>query len=290
MTAVPAEYEAAIAAVRPDLAGAPMVLHTRGWDSDAVAAGRTIFKFPKRSEAVPRLRREARLLALVRPRVPIAVPGMRLHEAPRLFSEHAMIPGEVIETREYEALDEGRRQAMAEALAGFYAALHAIPVAEAVAIGVAPKPEWPPASATLPILVRLLPAEVLSFAHRAFAAYAALPSEDDILGYFDGHGWNMAFDHEHGRLNGVYDFADAGVGPRSREFTYSSLTSGDLTARMIDSYERLTGRPIDRRAVAVRTAVQMLSELAEPDMAVEAARGTALRWHAYMQARPDLRI
>jgi aminoglycoside phosphotransferase (APT) family kinase protein len=290
MTAVPAEYQAAIAAVRPDLAGAPMVRHTRGWDSDAVEAGRTIFKFPKRPEAVPRLRLEARLLALVRPRVPIAVPDMRLYEAPRLFSEHAMIPGEVIETRQYEALDESRRQAMAEALAGFYAALHAIPVAEAVAVGVEPKPEWPPASETLPVLARLLPTEVHSFACRAFAAYAALPQEDEVLGYFDGHGWNMAFDHEQGRLNGVYDFADAGIGPRSREFTYSNLTSGDLTARMIDGYERLTGRPIDRRTVAVRTAVQMLSELAEPGMDIEAALAVALRWHGYMQSRPELRI
>ncbi len=37
----------------------PMVLHTRGWDSNAVEAGDTIFKFPKRDEAVERLRREA---------------------------------------------------------------------------------------------------------------------------------------------------------------------------------------------------------------------------------------
>jgi hypothetical protein len=100
----------------------------------------------------------------------------------------------------------------------------------------------------------------------------------------------MAFDHEQGRLNGVYDFADAGIGPRSREFTYSNLTSGDQTARMIDGYERLTGRPIDRRTVAVRTAVQMLSELAEPGLDIESALAVALRWHGYMQSRPELRI
>ncbi len=44
-----------------------------------------------------------------------------------------------------------------------------------------------------------------------------------VFGYFDGHGWNMAFDHEQGVLNGVYDFADAAIGPRSREFVYSNL-------------------------------------------------------------------
>ncbi len=33
----------------------------------------------------------------------------------------------------------------------------------------------------------------------------------------------MAFDHETGVLNGVYDFADAAIGPLSREFTYAEI-------------------------------------------------------------------
>ena len=70
------EYRAAVRAVRPDLADVPMVLHTRGWDSNAVEAGDTIFKFPKHAEAPARLRREARFLALIAPRVPLAVPRM----------------------------------------------------------------------------------------------------------------------------------------------------------------------------------------------------------------------
>ncbi len=85
-----------------------------------------------------------------------------------------------------------------------------------------------------------------------------LPAEDPVFGYFDGHGWNMAFDHEQGVLNGVYDFADAAIGPVSREFTYSNLTAPDLTNRMIPIYEALSGRRIDRRTVALRTSVQHL--------------------------------
>src|SRR5690242_12981633 len=134
-----ADYRAAIAVVRPDLAGMPMLVHTAGWDSDAVEVGDTIFKFPKRPDAVPRLRKEARLLARVRPRVPLTVPDMRLHETPVVFSEHAKIPGEMIETPQYDVLTAPQRQAMAEALAGFYAALHAIPPEEARAAGAAVK-------------------------------------------------------------------------------------------------------------------------------------------------------
>ncbi|MEO7223248.1 MAG: aminoglycoside phosphotransferase family protein, partial [Devosia sp.] len=197
-------YRDAIRAVRPDLADLPMVLHTRGWDSDAVEAGDAIFKFPKHADAPPRLRREAKFLELIAPRVPLAVPRMKLHETPMLFSEHVMIPGTIIETAGYDVLNEAQKQAMAEALAGFYAALHAIPVSEAIAAGAEPKPEWPEAAAVLPVLHDRLPAAVHEFAERAFAAYLELPHEDEIFGYFDGHGWNMAFDHERGVLNGVY--------------------------------------------------------------------------------------
>ena len=52
------DYREAIRAVRPDLGDVPMVLHTRGWDSNAVEAGDTIFKFPKHPQAPARLRRE----------------------------------------------------------------------------------------------------------------------------------------------------------------------------------------------------------------------------------------
>ena len=267
-----------------------MRLHTRGWDSDAVEIGDAIFKFPKRPEAIARLRKEAGLLALLGPRVPLAVPDMRLHETPRLFSEHVKIPGDIIEAAAYEALDGARQQAMAEALAAFYAALHAIPVVEAVAAGADPKPEWPATGAILPILADRLPAALGAFAKSCFAAYEAMPAEDDVFGYFDGHGWNMAFDHERGVLNGVYDFADAGIGPRSRDFTYSNLTSGHLTDRLLAAYERRTGRVIDRRVVAVRTAVQMLAELAEPDAEIERFTATLVRWHHHMQSRPELRV
>ncbi|OJX49035.1 phosphotransferase [Devosia sp. 66-22] len=265
MSPIAGDYREAIRAVRPDLGNVPMVLHTRGWDSNAVEAGDSIFKFPKHPDAPARLRREAKFLALIGPRVPLAVPSMRLHESPMLFSEHLTIPGDVIETAGYDALGPVQQQAMAEALAGFYAALHAIPLDEAIAAGAEPKPEWPDIATILPMLHERLPTSLHAFAEQAFAAYVELPREETIFGYFDGHGWNMAFDHERGVLNGVYDFADAAIGPLSREFTYSSLTSTDLTERLVTAYERRTGKLIDRRTVDLRTTVQHLSELGEAE-------------------------
>src|SRR5690606_2345867 len=83
-----------------------------------------------------------------------------------------------------------------------------------------------------------------------------------IYGFFDGHGWNMAFDHAAGRLNGVYDFADSGLGPLHQDFLYSNLISADLTARIITAYERETGRHIDRDRVDLLTGTHRLWELA----------------------------
>jgi aminoglycoside phosphotransferase (APT) family kinase protein len=286
----PEQYREAIRVVRPDLAGLPMVLHSNGWDSNAVEIGDAIFKFPKRPEAVPRLEREARFLALVRPRVKLAVPDLKLHRAPMLFSEHRMIPGAIIETAGYDVLSDRQKQAMAETLAGFYAALHTIPVAEAIAAGAEPKPGWPAADEVMPVLRERLPAPVCDFAEVAYAAYDALPAEEEIFGYFDGHGWNMAFDHERGVLNGVYDFADAAIGPLSREFTYPALTSTDLAERIVPLYEELTGRIIDRRSIAVRLSVQNLSEMAELEAPDEVFAARVVQWHDYVQSRAELRL
>ena len=285
-----AQYRAAIATVHPELSAVPIVLHTRGWDSDAVEADGFIFKFPRRAGAEGRLRREVRVLDLVRPRAHLAVPHMLLHEAPRVFSEHRIIPGAIIETAGYDALTPTQKETMAAALAQFYADLHAIPLAAAISAGAEPLHEWPSAAEALPRLAERLPPPMSRFAEKAFAAYAALPAEDDVFGHFDGHGWNMAFDHKRGVLNGVYDFGDAGIGPRSREFVPPNLTSGDLTRRIVAAYNQQTGRRIDIRTVAIRTAVQTLSELAEAGPDIEIFLTAATRWHDDMQSQPDLRL
>ena len=290
MTEVPAVLAAAIHSVRPDLIGQPMLRHTEGWDSDAVEAGGTIFKFPKRPEAIPRLRREARFLALIGPRVPIAVPAMQLHETPVLFSEHAKIPGEMIETPQYEVLTAAQRDAMAARLAGFYAALHAIPVAEAVTAGAEANPGWPPAASIMAVAEARLPRPLHDFARRVLAAYDALPADDTIFGYYDGHGWNMAFDRTRGVLNGLYDFADAGLGARHKDFAYSNFISADLTERVIVAYQRLTGRAIDRRVVALHTAVQRLAELEAEAKELEWFIANVVQWHDHMQGRAELRV
>ena len=84
-----------------------------------------------------------------------------------------------------------------------------------------------------------------------------------IYGHFDGHGWNMAFDHATGTLNGIYDFADSGFGDLSQEFIYSDLIAPDLTDRIVARYAHHSGRHIDPERVHLLATVHRLTELAE---------------------------
>ena len=288
--AVPDAFRAAILAVRPELGDAAMTLHTEGWDSTAVEAGGFLFKFPKTATAADRLRREARYLALIRPRVAMRLPDLVIHEGAEVFSEHRMIPGDMLYTRQYDLLSDRRRDEMAMQLGRFYAALHAIPLGEAEAAGALRIPGWPNAETVLPTADAMLPSHLRDWSRRVFEAFAALPADDEIAGYFDGHGWNMAFDHEHGALNGIYDFADGGIGPRHREFCYANFVSPDLSERIIAHYEAAAGRTIDRRAVALHSAVQRLSELDQSEKDADWFIAGVVGWHDHMNARADLRV
>jgi Ser/Thr protein kinase RdoA (MazF antagonist) len=83
-----------------------------------------------------------------------------------------------------------------------------------------------------------------------------------VFGHFDGHGWNMAFDHNAQRLNGVYDFGDSGIGPLHQEFIYTNFISSNLTAPIINAYEVQTGKEIDRARIKLLTGVYRLVEVA----------------------------
>jgi hypothetical protein len=73
----------------------------------------------------------------------------------------------------------------------------------------------------------------------------------------------MAFDHDRGRLNGIYDFGDSGIAPLHQEFIYSNFISRDLTERIVTAYASFTGRNLDRRRIDILTGAHRLWELGE---------------------------
>ncbi|AKT36957.1 phosphotransferase family protein [Chondromyces crocatus] len=254
----------------PELASSRFTLLTMGWQSLAVDVDdRLIFKFPRDEEAEKALISEAGVLAVVRPALTMTVPDLTLHQGTRLFSRHDKLRGEHLLAPEYERLGERSRQVLAEELALFYAEMHALPEAALKAAGAGPAEAWMEPDEILEKAWPRLPPALRPYAEQTLAVWRDLPPDPHgtTFGFFDGHGWNMAFDHERERLQGIYDFADAGFGVLHREFLQSDWIARDLTARIIPAYERLTGRAIDRARVALMSGVLRLWELA--DLAAE---------------------
>ncbi|KFC67344.1 Phosphotransferase enzyme family protein [Devosia sp. LC5] len=255
-----------IVAGHPETRGGRFSLLTEGWDSVAVDVDdRLIFKFPREPRAEAALMMEARLLDVIRPAVAMPVPELTIHQTPLIYSRHAKLAGEHLLTEHYGRLSEGERQRLADKLGVFYAQLHAIDPAPLRAAGAAPIEAIATADAIAAGALPILPDHLRALAEQALAGWAALTPDPygETYGFFDGHGWNMAFDHASATLNGVYDFADSGFGPLHEEFTYSSFVSADLTGRIVRRYETETGKQLDRERIHLTTGAHRLWELAQ---------------------------
>jgi aminoglycoside phosphotransferase (APT) family kinase protein len=280
-----ARLRALVIGTLPQFAGGNFVTLTDGWDSVALECDSWIFKFPRHADAEARLRREVALLAFLKPRVTMQLPQMVLHEGPVPFSQHLKIPGSSLETPQYLALDEGRRNALATRMAQLYAELHALPLNRMQTVGATGVDPWMSPDEIVANAEPKLPRGTKGFMKRTVAAYRKLTIEGDelVYGYFDGHGWNMAFDHETGTLNGVFDFADSGFGSRHRDLSYTNWISADLTLRIIDRYEELTRRKVNRELVMLYSSALRLAELAEDFLPDGRALANVVDWVAELK-------
>lgn len=273
-----ARCRAVVVSTLPQFARGNFEVLPAGWDSTALLCDGWVFKFPRSAAAEERLRREVAILDYLRPRLTMTLPRLVLHEGRQPFTQHALIPGEHLVTEIYEQLDAGRRDALALRLAQFYAELHALPLARLQAIGaIGTAPSMAPDD-ILAGALPLLPKRLAPFVKRTVKAYSKLSISGDelVFGYFDGHGWNMAFDLSTGLLNGLYDFADSGFGARHRDLSFTNFISADLTLRVIAHYEPLARHAVDRQLVMLYTSVLRLVELVEGELdhatALEAVR------------------
>ncbi len=267
--AVPQRERRAILAVRPDLAGVPLRTFGDGWDCLAVGAGETIFKFPRHAAAEARLRREPQAIALLAGRTALRLPTMTIHEVaddggPVVFSAHDRVPGEILEPHSWAELSERERDRLADDVAAFFAACHAVPIDAAVAAGAAALRPRPSAREVAAAIVGRLPPNLAAVADFILVAHASLPPERAVFGQFDTHGWNMAYDRAARRLVGLFDFADAGVGPRHRDLSYPSFLSPDFAGRVARRVAA-GGEAVDVTRLAIEHGFIRLADLAASD-------------------------
>ena len=284
------DLRATIVASFPELRSARFDLHTIGWDSVAVDVDdRLIFKFPRHAEAEARLKTEAGLLAAVRLKVTMALPDQTIHAGPPLFSCHAKLKGEHLLAAHYEQLSAKARERLAADVALFFSELHALDHAAMTDAGAGPIGSWLPPDEILRQAWPLLPQELHGYAERTIGAWQDLDADPcgTTYGHFDSHGWNMAFDHNAERLNGIYDFGDSGFGDLHKEFIQPSWVAPDFVERLAEEYERLTGRAIDLQRVKLICGVLRLSELggfANDPVRAEAMVKTVADWAQYQEA------
>jgi aminoglycoside phosphotransferase (APT) family kinase protein len=187
---------------------------------------------------------------------------MRLVDGAMPFSVHRKLPGAHLLPAHYPALPEEARDRLSRDLARFHAELHAIPSATMAAAGVVPIQGWEEPASVLATALPLLPPPLHAAARDVARGWQALPPDRQVYGFFDGHGWNMAFDHAAGRLNGIYDFADSGLGPLHREFVPAGFVHPDLSRRLVAAYSALTGTPVDPDRVRIVAGMVRLWEVA----------------------------
>ena len=259
-------FRAAITGLFPELSDSVFTLATQGWDCVAVDVDdRFIFKFPRHAAGEKSLVTEASLLAVIRPAVTMPVPEMTLHAGPPLFSWHTKLRGEHLLSAHYERLPDGPRRHLAADMALFFAELHRLDSPTMAAAGAGPIKPWLEPNDILRRVRPMLSPELRLYAERTIAAWQELAPDPHgtTYGFFDGHGWNMAFDHTVRRLTGIYDFGDSGFGSLHQEFIYPNWIAPDLTARIVGEYEAMTGRPLDRQRIDLLSGVLRLSELAQ---------------------------
>ena len=172
----PAALREAVVAHFPELAGARFRLLAPGWHSVAVDVdGRLVFKFPKDAVAEAALRREAGLLRALHGAVTLPIPELTLH-GPPLFSRHRKIPGEPLLGTDYERLDIGGRQRLAEELARFHAELHGLDRARMGAAGATPVGPWSAPDDILRRVLPVLPRRLHGFAQATLDEWRAMPA------------------------------------------------------------------------------------------------------------------
>ena len=261
-----AALAAALAAEFPDRAGGPHRILSDGWDCLAGEAEGWIVRVPRTKAACERLRGEPAAAALFARHAPLSVPVLTLRESPVLYTVHRRVPGRPVDPANYEAFDDASRDRLADILARTFAAAHAVPAKEVAAAGIGRTPPWPGADALWQAVRPRLEAPLAALAADVIGGVAAQAPDRAVFGHFDTHGWNMAYDDAAQRLVGLFDFGNAGLGPRHTDLSYPSFVAPDLTHRVVVRYRDITGVRVDLdRVFAIHIVLRLVEVAKERD-------------------------
>ena len=196
-----------------------------GRDSAAWRVGAYVVRVPKHARAWAALEREAALLpALAARGVPFVTPTaevVRGEDGALVAAVHRYVDGAPLTRARLAALRGARRERLARQLAAFLGALHAVPLVEARALGVAEPELWDEVYAPLTVAVRphvgAATAAGLDVLGARFVADAGERRAVRALVHGDIAGAHLLVDAD-GALAGVIDFGDAMIGDPALDF------------------------------------------------------------------------
>lgn len=227
--------------------------------------GDYIVKLPKPHRGVNGVKAEQKITDFLAGKVSIPIPSVSVHGEPVVLARYRKLSGDTFDKNHYAKLSGENKNKVAAQLATFIADLHAIPssVIQGAKLELAPSWELKPGlieeqlSVSDDEVIKALLPEVLRN-QRALE----VPQSNVVFGHFDLHGGNLLFDKEHAHVTGVIDFGNCKLGDLHQDLSTMNLSSPELTVRIIEKYEQLTNKKVNRLLVQHYTTVFYLNLLA----------------------------
>lgn len=229
----------------PDLAINSINIIETGWDHlVAEVNGDWIFRFPRTEGSITNLEREKQLLDYLKNHITLAIPHYHYFGTDTAFVGYRKIPGISLNPQVYAGLDLNVRRNIATTLALFFTELHhAVSREQALQLGYTNIIR--PLEEIESILVDTLPMDIAIMIQKAVAyARKDLSKEQDLVFFHqDVNGDNSAFNATTGQIIGVFDFSDAGIGPRSWEFAELFFIDAELAKLTTEIYAKMNNVP-----------------------------------------------
>jgi aminoglycoside phosphotransferase (APT) family kinase protein len=244
-----------------DLAGA--VQHN-GWQNSVIETrDGWIFRFPRKE--AHSFAREIDVLSAVRGRLSAETPHVAWTGVRSRFAAYPTLTGQPIDLNRYAVASPAIRGEVAGSLADFLATMHgALSDRQIGSLGI-------PGLGSVHLVdefqkrLRQVPDSARPEVDALRDAFVGRwvdqgvhPS--DVVLHNDFHVGNMTFTAPLGRLKAVWDFSGVELGDASYDLRYLFESSVDLTHRVAQRYERLTGIRLDLEGAAVAGHFEAVSD------------------------------
>lgn len=223
-----------------------------------------IFRFLAKESQVANLEREGKLLDWLQKKAKVAIPHIEYRGSNPPFVAYRKLKGDLLDRQGYLNLTPLQRHEMAETLADFFTLLHHIPLEEAKQWGyqpIDPSYVFLPEGHRFKIMVDEAN-DVVKHRH------AGPP----VLLHNDLHGENMVYDRATGKITGIFDFSDAGLGDYAIDFARLFSVHPDLALEVISIYAKQNHLPPFAKAAAADYVLRRAASLKRAEDRKDAAR------------------